>query len=605
MLSSTLLKIIKASSYLIFISPLIVGTSYFFPFVAPKAFWMMFFCQLMFFSWLILIFIDKNYRPKISIIFLAVFIFIFSLFLSTIFSVAPSLSFWSNSERMTGFLFFLHLFCFFIVLSSVFKKEELENLLFFINLVGLTIVIFTFLIPSGREGGTLGNSSFWGTTVLIIALLTLYLIFSSKRMRNFLIFSLILMAIFLFINQARAAKVSFVLGTFLFLLFYFSFVFPNKKIQKLGLFLLILSFLIGIFVFYLLFIPDSLPRKLLEKATDRTFGGRFIVWRVVLDRFWERPFFGWGLETLDFIFFKGFNPCLLSADCGGEIWYDRAHNVVLDLLTSAGLFGVFSYFLIFLACLYGLYKRARTEKKEFLNFFFFFSLFFAYFLQGMTVFDMPVSYLLLFFIFAFINVLSFPKKEEFFEEKKISPFPLIFVLILGAFSFYYFIFLPMLSNRAVLSCIGERRIDKLSVCNKVNVSSFGNVHSWETIASLQTMYESKEISLAHKKKLEIIKDNLERNVSRYPLKFRSQFMLASVLRMLAGYDLKYSKPAYEQITKVIKMNPSHPLIYIELSLWYLQEGKKEDALKAAQEALRLTPNSKFLNNFFSALKNEN
>jgi len=74
---------------------------------------------------------------------------------------------------------------------------------------------------------------------------------------------------------------------------------------------------------------------------------------------------------------------------------------------------------------------------------------------------------------------------------------------------------------------------------------------------------------------------------------------------LAGYDLKYSKPAYEQITKVIKMNPSHPLIYIELSLWYLQEGKKEDALGAAQGALRLTPNSKFLNNFFLALKNEN
>jgi len=605
MLSLKLLKIIKASAYLIFVSPLIIGYSYFFPFVAPKAFWIMFFSQLMFFSWLILILIDKRYLPKINIIFLAVSLFIFSLFLSTIFSLAPSISFWSNSERATGFLFFLHLYCFFVVLISVFKREELENLLFFISLVGITIVIFTFLIPAGREGGTLGNSSFWGTTILLISFFVLYLIFNSKRMKNFLIFSLIVMTVFLFINQARAAKVSFFMGAFLFLLFYFSFLFQNKKIQKISRFLLVFSFLIGIFVFYLLFVPNSLPRKILERATDRSFGGRFIVWKVVIDRFWERPFFGWGLETLDFIFFKNFNPCLLATDCGGEIWYDRAHNVILDLLTSAGLFGVVSFLLIFLSCLYGLYKRAKIEKKELLNFFIFFALFFAYFLQGMTVFDMPVSYLLLFFIFAFVSAISFPQKEESFEEKKLSFFPGFFIFLFALFSFYYFIFLPLLSNRAVLLCLGERRINKISVCNKINISSFGRVHNWETIASLQTMYESREISLAHKKKLEIVKENLERNVSRYPLKFRSQFMLASTLRMLAGYDLKYSKPAYEQIIKVKEMNPSHPLIYIELSLWYLQEGKKEEALEAAEAALQLTPNSKFLNDFFSSLKKAN
>ena len=566
MLSSILLKIIKASTYLILISPLIIASSYFFPFVAPKVFWIMFFSQLMFFSWLVLVSVNKNYRPKINIIFLAVSFFIFSLFLSTLLSIAPSLSFWSNSERMTGFLFFLHLYCFFVVVSSVFKKEEFEDLLFFITLVGITIIIFTFLIPAGREGGTLGNSSFWGTTILIIAFLILYLIFNSKRMKNFLIFSLLLMTVFLFINQARAAKVSFFAGIFLFLLFYFSFIFPNKKVQKISLLLLIFSFLIGIFVLYLLFVPNSLPRKLLEKATDPTFGGRFIVWKVVIDRFWERPFFGWGLETLDFIFFRHFNPCLLSSDCGGEIWYDRAHNVILDLLTSAGLFGVLSYLLVFLSCLYGIYKRAKIEKNELLNFFLFFSLFFAYFLQGMTVFDMPISYLLLFFIFAFINVLSFSQKEDSFKEKKLSPFLFVFVLIFAFLSSYYFIFLPVLSNRAVILCIGERRLNKISVCNKVNISPFGNIHNWETIASLQTMYESKEISFAHKKKLEIIKENLERNVSLYPLKFRAQFMLASVLRMLASYDLKYSQPAYEQIIKVIKMNPSHPLIYVEKRL---------------------------------------
>ncbi|MGB9598293.1 MAG: O-antigen ligase family protein, partial [Minisyncoccales bacterium] len=322
--SSLLLKIIKTGLFLIFVSPLVVGYQFFFPFVAPKGFWIMFFSQLMFFSWLILIFLFPQYRPKINFISLSVSLFIFSLLVSTIFSLAPSLSFWSNSERMSGFLFFLHLFVFFLVVSNVFKREELEMVFFFIVLIGIGIALFTFFIPGSREGGTLGNSSFWGTTMLFIIFFNIYLLLNWKKFRRFLIFSLIFLSFFLLINQARAAKVSVLLGFLLFFILYFSFVFPNKKIQKVSRLILFLSIIVSLVFIYFLFIPQSLPRKILEKATDASFGGRFIIWKVVWSHFFERPFFGFGLETLDLISFKNFNPCVLTPQCGGEMWYDRA-----------------------------------------------------------------------------------------------------------------------------------------------------------------------------------------------------------------------------------------------------------------------------------------
>ncbi|MGB9598641.1 MAG: hypothetical protein ACPLZH_02240, partial [Minisyncoccales bacterium] len=261
------------------------------------------------------------------------------------------------------------------------------------------------------------------------------------------------------------------------------------------------------------------------------------------------------------------------------------------------------YLLIFFSCLYLFFQRAKKEKKELLNFFLFSSLFFAYFLQGMTVFDMPISSLLLFFTFAFISVVFQEGKEERRGEEKrnLSPLFASFVFFLAIFSFFYFIFLPAKSNLAILRCLGEKRLEKISVCQKINISPFGKIHNWETIASL-IANEQEEISLAQKRKLEMVKDNLEKTVKKVPLRFRSQFFLARTLRVLAAYDLRYSKAAYKQIEQVIAMNPVHPFAYLELSLWYLQENRIKEAKEAAEKALSLEPRAEVLQKFVSKLK---
>ena len=45
------------------ITPLIYSSKYYFPFVGPKSLYFMFFCQVIFFAWLILAIYNKRYRP--------------------------------------------------------------------------------------------------------------------------------------------------------------------------------------------------------------------------------------------------------------------------------------------------------------------------------------------------------------------------------------------------------------------------------------------------------------------------------------------------------------------------------------------------------------
>jgi len=112
--------------YLIFLTPLILFTKFYFPFVGPKSLYFMGCCQIVFFIWLYLAINYERYRPKRNSVLIAISLFLIVLILSSILGVDFSRSFWSKYERMTGLLMWLHLFGFFLVISSTFKKSDLN-----------------------------------------------------------------------------------------------------------------------------------------------------------------------------------------------------------------------------------------------------------------------------------------------------------------------------------------------------------------------------------------------------------------------------------------------------------------------------------------------
>src|SRR6056297_2322088 len=117
-----LVKLIRYSVFAALLSPLVVSTKYYFPFVGPKALFFMAFAEIIFFAWALLITKYKRYRTKKSWILAIFFIFLIVMTLSTVMGADFSRSFWSKFERMTGLLMWLHVFGFFLAVSSTFKK---------------------------------------------------------------------------------------------------------------------------------------------------------------------------------------------------------------------------------------------------------------------------------------------------------------------------------------------------------------------------------------------------------------------------------------------------------------------------------------------------
>src|SRR3989338_6306670 len=116
--------VIFAGLFLVPFIPFLVSSIFFFPFIVTKAFAWRILVEIIFAAWLILALLDTAYRPKRSLILYSMFIFLGIIGLADIFGVAPIKSFWSNFERMEGFITLLHLGMFFLVISSVFGRND-------------------------------------------------------------------------------------------------------------------------------------------------------------------------------------------------------------------------------------------------------------------------------------------------------------------------------------------------------------------------------------------------------------------------------------------------------------------------------------------------
>jgi O-antigen ligase len=615
--SEILVNTIRFFSYLILFTPLILSSKFFFPFVGPKSLYFFAISEIIFFLWLILIFIDSRYRPQINALLIALSIYLFIFILASIFGVNFSYSFWSKYERMTGILMHLHLFSFFLVLGSTFKEGDFKKFFGFSNFVAILasfIALANLKNPTMRGGGTIGNESFLGTYLLFNVFFALYLIFKTKEFAkifsivSFLIlsFSLLLIGVNLknlsftkalsaifFKEGARAAKLSFYGG--LVLLFFLWLIASKRKILKiLGSISLISSLIFSAFVFYsLLTQPEGFFRKLIEKEVG-SFGGRFPVWQEAWQGFLEKPLLGWGPENFEFSFVKHYNPCMPTPECGGEIWFDRAHNIIFDTLISTGILGMISYLLIFAAIFYILWKNFVKNKTDFFTPGIFTSLFIAYFVQNLTVFDMVSSFMVFFLSLAFVA--SFEKDFEKKEIKKLSPLYLIFVLILFFVSFYEFVILPVLTDGYIILAIKEKigTPERLKYFQKaLSTSPLGKFQIRQFFAENEMAnLDFKNLNENVKKEIEFLIEELKKSTKESPLDFRSFLRLGDLYNIYVFFEPAKVKEGEEILRKAIEISPKNQQGYWSLAQNLIYQGRIDEAISLIQKAVDLEPKFK-------------
>ena len=604
------LSIIRWGTYLILFTPLIIWRVSFFPFVTPKTIYFRILVEIISAAYLFLAISFSQYRPRIDKLSITIFLFLCILVLTSFTGINFVRSFWSTYERMTGLFTMFHLLAFFIILTSVFqKREDWEKILATSIIVGVLLSLYVLLTPqqvSTRGGGTIGNTSFMATYLLFDIFFAIIL-FLAKR-GNLQIFSGISLAILLptlLTSSARGAIISFSGGLLLLILGYLLFS-EKKNLKRAGI--ISVSSLIIFGIILVIYQPSFIKNKIGEILRD--MGPRFVVWKRGWKGFLERPILGWGPENFNVVFLKHFNPCMFLSKCGGEIWFDRVHNVVFDTLVTTGIIGFLSYLSIFAVSIFGLFKICLKEKdynppatlppEGRAPLFFALGmmvLLVVYFFQNLLVFDMISSYTVFFLSLGFISFLTKKKENlpEEFRERQINSFLGSLILVFTIFLLYFGNIQPAQSAiNTVKMIIPDTNLGESINFFKKALNTFMEKYEIrEQFAQrvLQEGFKLKENQEVLRSAFSLAEEEMEKSIKKNPLDFRPHLFLGQ----LYFSDYYFSKDntkldlAEKTLEKAITLSQTNQQGYWHLAEVKFSKDEREESFNLFQKAIDLEP----------------
>lgn len=457
-------KLSKFFLYLVPFTVIIVSRGTLFPFIVGKYVFFRVVVELALISFLwawvrgeTLINADKNKKSAsisrnqhqsalwLQPLVIAVSVFVLIFLLAGFLGYNPSASFWSNFERGEGGLQMLHLFIFFILLVLLFKDEKAWRKMFVVSLwaAGLVITyglaaalkISGFIGPGfcERVAGSLGNSAYLGTFMLFALFYASYLFaieyqHKSASYKKWVLGGLpVLFFVFFVLSQTRGAFLGLGVAVIVGLLYLF-FHLPAGWFRKITLISVVILIISGGVAFKFRQSINLIPfcsgsNRLLDfSVKTESFQTRLFLWEQSIKIFKERPILGWGPENFSPAFEKHYDYRL-------TVWFDRAHNIFFDYLTTTGILGFLSYLSIFVVFYWQFFKKTliNADKKPInadnqhksaknpclpagrsinpclLQNALLFALPIAYLVQGLVLFEVLPIYISLFLFLAFAN----------------------------------------------------------------------------------------------------------------------------------------------------------------------------------------------------------
>lgn len=594
--------------------PLIVSSGAFFPFITGKNFAFRAIIEIIFATWLILALRDKSYWPKRSYLLYSVLALLAITGLATLFGENLYRSFWSNYERMGGYISLLHLGAYFIVLISFLKSKTewfwLANTAIIANWF---IAIYSVLQLAGRidihQGGvrldaTLGNATYLAVYVLFGIFISLYLLSQVKNNGLRVLYGLTaLIDLFLLYNTATRGTI---LGLIAGLIVFAGLVVlrgEKRHKQWAGGILLAVMILVG--GFFLVketsFVQNSpvLSRFASISMSEATTQSRFLIWNMSLKGAMDHPLLGWGPENYQMVFSKYYEPAMWRQ----EPWFDRSHNIFFDWLIDAGLLGLLAYLSIFLSAFY--YLWLRRERFGFGGYILV-GLIVAYLIHNIFVFDNLISYLYFFAVMAYINFLSteeesepvlktkknyqLNKKNKITDEFSVGKnTATILIVILLVASLYYLNYRPWQVSRNLISAIRPDTSPDKSLIIFQDIFSkktFGSAEVREQLIS-KTSNLINEPEVPNDLKLQFVKlasDEIKTHFIYFPEDTRAYLFFGSFFSNIGNLD-----QGLEYLSKAKELSPKKQQILFELAGIYVRQQDAPKALASVKEAYDLDP----------------
>jgi len=409
---------------LIFFVPFIIAdgsfmTNMFFPYITGKNFTFRILVEVLLGVYILLALREPKYRPTSSMLLWAACAFTVWMGLATAFSIDPIKSFWSNFERMDGYITVLHFFVYFVIAGAVVTAEEWWEKLFGVSvaassMMGLYAVlqamgVLTISSQSGvRVDATFGNAAYLAVYMLFNVFLTLFLLVRYRKVtyaQALLGIALVLQVATIYLTETRGAFLGLIGG--LIIAAGYIAIFGRERetvgLRKVALWALGAIAILVVAFFALRSTPlmktGTLGRLASISLTDPTTMSRFVIWNMAVKGAMERPVTGWGQENFSYVFNQNYEPKMYNQ----EQWFDRAHNQFLDWFIAGGVPAFLLYIAFFgLAAWVVVTAGSLTTPERAI----FLGLLAAYAFNNLLLFHDLMSALYFFLILAFLHGLS-------------------------------------------------------------------------------------------------------------------------------------------------------------------------------------------------------
>lgn len=586
---------------------LYVENDYFFPYITGKNFAFRIIVEFICAGWIVLALYEPLYRPKFSWISASFLAFLTVMYIANINGQSPQDSFWSNFERMDGYVTLVHTFLYFVVLGAMMTTEKLWYRFFVTTTVAAVLLSFyAFAQKAGyvehRYGGfrvdaTLGNATYMAVYMLFHVAIVIFLMFKSEKFWTRISFGVlsILFSYLLIQTATRGTTLGlltfFVVGGIYIVLFGKQYPIA-RKIASYALVALVAVIIGFISVRKTEFVQNSPTLTRVSNISLQEGTNRFNIWSMAFEGVKERPLLGWGQSNYNYVFNEYYRPELH----GGEAWFDRVHNIVMDWLIAGGVFGLVTYFSILGSTVYYLFFRPLLRKDDtaftVVERGVLLGLVAGYLVHNMFVFDNIISYIFYGTILAYIHArvatpclsLGKYKIEAQVVEQVVTPV----VGVILCVTVYYVNVPAMQAAGDIIEAFGTN--NPAEMLKKFDIAlahdSFGTQEIREQMTQkAQSVLVDKNVPDSVKQEfIKRVEDELLKLEAEKPGDARVEVFMSSFYRSTGDID-----KAITHLAIARDLSPKKQIIIFEQGFAQLQKQDPRKAMELFKEAYDLGP----------------
>lgn len=401
----------------------LVFSSLLFPYITSKQISFNILMELLFPFWLVLVWKYPKYRPFKSLVSYGLAAYFLVILLSSFTGIDFNLSFWGDTERMLGFFHISHFFLFYLYLITAFRERKDWDI--FLSFSVLVAFIQAIMVLFVDRIGSIGNTAYVSGYFIFNIFFAIILITRHHWRLHWPLYPILALMAPAFLKANTSGAIIGLGSSILLLLFLLGIFAARKAVRQVSLSVFIIAFLGIMLLFSQYNEPWFKENRVLSNLSSNkiTFQTRRLSWEGAARDFKYHPWLGTGYGNYAIIFDRQFDPSFFDYT-NTETYFDRAHNNLIDIVSTTGVIGLLAYLSIFIFLIRewviafkqeGFRVRAGREGKRARELMVIAALVLAYFVQNLAVFDSLATYMGLMIVLAY---LSYIRQEKQLSEEK-------------------------------------------------------------------------------------------------------------------------------------------------------------------------------------------